>query len=202
MDDSSGSAQAIPYLWDAGGHDPEEAQRKGFSLILSYLFPGLNICIIQLYSIGFRYAQKNRIFLLPLALTSSSSNSFLVPPSPVMRCKVHQNTYYTLLIISIQRYPLIINNPSNHNSMTDRVYITDMTEHHIEQATRVLVRSLMSMNNIWKKYNYSYETIYPIIRLKVMPTISRGWAFVRLVFYLGLNQKLKSYRLCDWLRSS
>lgn len=40
--------------------------------------------------------------------------------------------------------------------MSEHVYITEMTEHHVEQTTDVLVRSFLSLNSIWKKYNYSY----------------------------------------------
>jgi hypothetical protein len=52
--------------------------------------------------------------------------------------------------------------------MTDNVQITFMTEEHFEAATDLLVRSFMTLNPIWKKYNYTYETIYPIMRVKVV----------------------------------
>jgi hypothetical protein len=40
--------------------------------------------------------------------------------------------------------------------MAERVYVTDMREHHVDQVADLLVKSFMTLNNIWKKHNHSY----------------------------------------------
>ena len=81
--------------------------------------------------------------------------------------------------------------------MTDRVEIRELTEQHLEQTADVLVRSFLALNSIWKKHNYSYETVYPIIRSKVLPTLASGWSFVLLkndkVIGCGLGCDLLDY---------
>lgn len=62
--------------------------------------------------------------------------------------------------------------------MSDNVYITEFTEQHLEPATDVLVRSFLTLNDIWKKYNYSYENLYPILRAKLIPSLASRWSFV------------------------
>jgi len=64
--------------------------------------------------------------------------------------------------------------------MSDNVYITEFTEQHLEPATDVLVRSFVTLNDIWKKYNYSYENLYPILRAKLIPSLASRWSFVHL----------------------
>jgi len=39
--------------------------------------------------------------------------------------------------------------------MTDNVYVAEFSERYLESATEVLVKSLLSLNDIWKKYNYT-----------------------------------------------
>lgn len=67
--------------------------------------------------------------------------------------------------------------------MSNEAYITDMTEQHLEQATDLLVRSFLTLNSIWKKYNYTYETIYPILRSKVVPCVTSEWSYVRIISF-------------------
>lgn len=62
--------------------------------------------------------------------------------------------------------------------MSENVYITEFTEQHLEPATDILVRSFLTLNDIWKKYNYPYADIYPIIRAKLIPSLASGWSFV------------------------
>jgi hypothetical protein len=40
--------------------------------------------------------------------------------------------------------------------MQNSVYITEMTEQHLEETTRLLLGSFMTLNPIWKQYNYRY----------------------------------------------
>jgi len=40
--------------------------------------------------------------------------------------------------------------------MTERVYVTDMREQHVDQVADLLVKSFMTLNNIWKKHDHSY----------------------------------------------
>lgn len=65
--------------------------------------------------------------------------------------------------------------------MTDRIEVRELTEQHLEQTADVLVRSFLALNSIWKKHGYSYETVYPLIRSKVLPTLASGWSFVTLL---------------------
>ena len=40
--------------------------------------------------------------------------------------------------------------------MAERVFVTDMREHHVEPVADLLVKSFMTLNNIWKKHDHTY----------------------------------------------
>lgn len=66
--------------------------------------------------------------------------------------------------------------------MAEKVVVTDMREHHVDQVADLLVKSFMTLNNIWKKHNHSYEELCPIIRSKVLPCVAAQWSYVLLPF--------------------
>jgi hypothetical protein len=58
------------------------------------------------------------------------------------------------------------------------ISIQRFEEHHVDDAAKVLTRSFLMMNRIWKHYNLSYEQIFPIMRGKLLPTLKQGWSVV------------------------
>jgi hypothetical protein len=70
-----------------------------------------------------------------------------------------------------------------------------MGEQHLEQSADVLTRSFLNLNDIWKKYNPTYEQIYPIMRGKILPSLNAGWSFVFILNYIGLNERKQGHRL-------
>jgi hypothetical protein len=60
------------------------------------------------------------------------------------------------------------------------IEVTDLRSEHVEEAADVLTRSFLDLNDIWKKYNPTYEQIYPIMRGKILPAIASGWSYVPL----------------------
>ena len=72
--------------------------------------------------------------------------------------------------------------------MQSKTYITEFLEEHLEQATDVLTRSFLELNNIWKTHKPKYEDIYPFIRGKILPAISSRWSFVTSSLILGVDE--------------
>jgi len=62
--------------------------------------------------------------------------------------------------------------------MTDNVYVAEFSERYLESATEVLVKSFLSLNDIWKKYNYTYKDVYPLMRAKLIPSLAAKWSYV------------------------
>lgn len=62
--------------------------------------------------------------------------------------------------------------------MSDQVCVLELTEQYLEETAALLVRSFLSLNDIWKQYNLAYEQVFPIIRAKLIPTVPGYWSFV------------------------
>ena len=46
-----------------------------------------------------------------------------------------------------------------------------LKEHHVDEATAVVTRSFMLLNDIWKAKPAKYEEIFPLLRGKILPAI-------------------------------
>jgi len=63
--------------------------------------------------------------------------------------------------------------------MNDNIEVVALKSQHVDQAADVLTRSFLGLNDIWKKYNPTYEQILPIMRGKILPAIMSGWSYVQ-----------------------
>ena len=60
----------------------------------------------------------------------------------------------------------------------EKIEIVELKEEHVNQATDVITRSFLGLNDIWKGYNPQYEDVFPVVRGKVIPSVQHGWSFV------------------------
>ena len=52
-----------------------------------------------------------------------------------------------------------------------QISIVEFQEKHVEDVSRVLAKSFISLNKAWKNSNLSYEEVYRIMRGKVLPAL-------------------------------
>lgn len=62
--------------------------------------------------------------------------------------------------------------------LEERVRFVEMNQHHLDGAARVLTRSFLELNDIWKTLKPTYDEVFPIIRGKILPALKSGWSFV------------------------
>lgn len=91
--------------------------------------------------------------------------------------------------------------------MSESVFVTELTDQHIDQTADVLTRSFLQLNPFWKTYQPKYEEIFPIMRGKLIPALGKGWSYVVLSFtqVLLCDQKVigvnLQYEFLDYLHT-